>query len=120
MCSKRSNRSSRSTDDLAEQLSTVLADPRRRHVLSALTSRTRHRSSLDDLAATVTAFECVKADDESPNPTNAEVEVSLYHCHLPKLAEVGIVRDDYLEEDINLTERGLNCANILGVGGCER
>lgn len=115
----RSNPSAPSTpptDDLAEQLSVILADPRRRRILSTLASGTRHRSSFDDLAVAVAASERVEADDGSTSASSSEVEVTLYHTHLPKLAEAGIVRDGDLKGDVKLTETGLMCANALGVG----
>lgn len=99
---------------MAEQLSVVLAEPRRRHVLSVLSSGRDHRSSFEELAIAVTAFERVA--DGAPDEPSSEVEISLYHCHLPKLAEVGVIRDDYREGEVTLTRTGRECADVLGVG----
>jgi hypothetical protein len=106
-----------STTDLAEPLSVVLAEPRRRYALSVLASGPECRTSFEDLAIGVTAFERANADDETPDAPSEEVEVTLYHCHLPKLEEVGLVEPDYDPDGhVALTEMGLECAEALGVG----
>lgn len=117
MSSSQSASSTYSTTDLAEPLSVVLAEPRRRYALSVLASGSGRRTAFEDLAVGVTAFERVNADDEAPDAPSEEVEVTLYHCHLPKLAEADVVEDDYdTDGHVALTETGLECADALGVG----
>ena len=104
-----------STTELAEPLSVVLAEPRRRYALSVLASGER-RTSFEELAVGVTAFERAN-DDRIPAAPSEEVEVTLYHCHLPKLEEAGLVEEEYdTDGDVVLTERGLECAEALGIG----
>ena len=106
-----------STTDLAEPLSTVLDEPRRRYALSVLASGSARRTAFEELAVGVTAFERVNGDDEAPDAPSEEVEVTLYHCHLPKLADADLIEDDYATDGhVTLTETGLECAEVLGVG----
>jgi len=98
--------------DLAEPLSVVLSDPRRRRVLRVLASNSARRTSFDDLATAVSAFEQPQRDD-APGAAASEVEVTLYHCHLPKLAEAGLIKEGYQDGPVALTETGLKCARIL-------
>lgn len=105
--------------DLAEPLSVILSAPRRHHVLAALAARPGRSSSFDDLAVAVTAFERAGADD-APDESSSEVAVTLHHCHLPKLAEAGVVEDDYDEGEVALTERGRECAAVLGADRFDR
>lgn len=117
MSSSQSASSTYSTTDLAEPLSVVLAEPRRRYALSVLASGSGRRTAFAELAVGVTAFERVNADDEAPDAPSEEVEVTLYHCHLPKLAEADVVEVDYdTDGHVALTETGLKCADALGVG----
>ena len=105
-----------STTELAEPLSVVLAESRRRYALSVLASGER-RTSFEELAIGVTAFERANGDSRTPDAPSEEVEVTLYHCHLPKLEEAGLVEEEYdTDGDVVLTERGLECAEALGVG----
>lgn len=120
MSSNPSRPTTRPTSDLAEPLSVVLAKQRRHHVLTALAARPGRSSSFDDLAVAVTAFDRVGRTDESPADSSSEVAVTLHHCHLPKLAEVGIIEDGYDEDEVALTERGVECAKVLRVGRVDR
>jgi hypothetical protein len=95
----------------------VLAESRRQYILSVLASGSDRRTTFEDLAIGVTAFERANADDETPDAPSEEVEVTLYHCHLPKLEEAGLVEPDYDPDGhVALTETGLECADALGVG----
>lgn len=106
-----------STTDLAEELSTVLADPRRKYALSVLAAGSTPAASFEELAIGVTAFERAGHDGEGPEAPSEEVEVTLYHCHLPMLEEAGLVEAGYADGDeVRLTETGLECAAALGVG----
>ena len=109
----------RPTTDLADPISMILADRRRRHVLTALASGADRDSSFDDLAVAVTAFERVGRSG-SPSDSSSEVAISLHHCHLPKLADAGVLEYDRDAEAVSLTERGVECARALGVGRFDR
>jgi hypothetical protein len=71
----------------------ALSDPRRRHVLDAL----RERDSsipLSELARSVAKREAASAesaDSAAPDEDAARVHLSLYHSHIPKLADAGVV-----------------------------
>lgn len=52
------------------------------------------------------------ADDDSAAATD-RAELSLYHCHLPKLADAGAVRYDLDDATIAITERGRRMAAFL-------
>ena len=120
MSSNPSRPTIRPTTDLAEPLSVVLANPRRHHVLSALAARPGRSASFDDLVVAVTAFDRVGRTDDSPGDSSTEVAVTLHHCHLPKLAEAGIIEDGYDEEEVALTDRGVECARALRAGRLDR
>ena len=88
----------------------ALAHPRRRYALYTLLEDTE--VSLQDLAEQITAWE-----DEAPEETlyDDEVEqvyVSLYHNHVQKLVEDGIVEFDEATETI---EPGPNAEQVLTV-----
>lgn len=73
----------------------LLADQRRRYVLQCLDGRSTGMA-LADLATDVAALER-DADPRDVSPDAIErVYVSLYHCHVPKLADGDVV--DYREE----------------------
>ena len=94
----------------------MLADPRRRYALSVLAAASRRRTTFEELAVGVTAFERADEGDLAETPSQ-EVELTLYHCHLPKLAEAGLIEADYdTDGDVALSEKGRECADVLGVG----
>lgn len=120
MSTNPSQWTTRPDTDLAEPLSVVLSNPRRHHVLTALAARPDRASSFDDLAVAVTAFERAGGGDGDPGDSSSEVAVTLHHCHLPKLAQAGVVEDGYDEGEVALTERGVECAAALGVDRFDR
>lgn len=112
MSSNSARPTGRRTTDLAEPLSVVLREPRRKRALSTLVSEAG-RTSFEDLAVAVTAFERANGGD-APETPSEEVQVTLYHSHLPKLAEVGLLKDDYdTDGDVELTQRGFEVAAML-------
>ena len=109
----------RSTNDLADPISTILANRRRHHVLTVLASGADRTSSFDDLSVAVTALERAGQTD-SPSDSSSEVAISLHHCHLPKLADVGVIGYDRDGEAVSLTERGAESARALRAGRFDR
>lgn len=84
------------TDDVSPELSLsdayrVLSSQRRRLALEALESRDLPLS-LDDLATGIARLEGDN-DGVAPEPTE-RITVDLHHCHLPMLADVGIIDYD--------------------------
>ena len=119
MSTNHSQWTTRPDGDLAEPLSVVLSDPRRQHVLTALAARPDRSSSFDDLAVAVTAFERAGVDS-APSESSAEVAVTLHHCHLPKLADAGVIEAEFDDGEVALTETGIECAAALGADSFER
>lgn len=75
-----------STDELFD----VLARERRRHVLRCLLERAEP-VALGELASAVARREAETADEAPPLD---RVRMSLYHTHLPRLADAGAVKYD--------------------------
>ena len=119
MSSNPSQWTTRPDTDLAEPISVVLSDPRRHHVVSALAARPGRSTSFDDLVVAVTTFERT-GPDADPGESSSEVAVTLHHCHLPKLAKAGVVGQGYDEGEVELTERGIECAAALGLDRFDR
>lgn len=79
----------RTTHRLTTEAFAAVADARRRVVLDVLTDRlTLHEQ---DLAARVAARERAKPVSDVTEAEHQQVWISLHHCHLPKLADLGFV-----------------------------
>jgi DNA-binding transcriptional ArsR family regulator len=78
------------------ELETVLdvcSHKHRRIVLAALTNRERP-ISIDDLTDEIIKHNHHAPPTEAGDETVTQVQVSLYHVHLPKLAEAGFIQYD--------------------------
>lgn len=75
-----------------DEIYTALADQRRRFALYHL--REEERASLTDVAAQIGAWERDCPVGDVPNDTRADIETALYHHHLPKLQEGGVIEYD--------------------------
>ena len=96
-----------STDLLFE----LLADRRRRHILQCLTDQPDGVAEFTDLVDAVVGHE-----PETDAGDRETVRTSLYHVHLPKLAEAGVIDYDTRSEAVRYSEHPLleEClANIL-------
>lgn len=71
----------------------LLGSQRRRDVLACLTD-TNDPIALADLAADVGARESERALSEIPDGELQTISTSLYHTHLPKLADAGVIEYD--------------------------
>lgn len=71
---------------MVENTLRVLADPTRRTLLRLLHEEERNAIGLDELTDRLT-----RIDDAS---SAEDVEISLYHVHLPKLEDVGLIEYD--------------------------
>lgn len=76
-----------------DDLLRVLADSRRRQVISCL-RRADEGLSLPRLARLVAAREVDVPPEEAPTDVIQRWYLSLYHIHIPKLADVALVRFD--------------------------
>jgi hypothetical protein len=119
MSTNPSQWTTRPDTDLAEPISVVLSDPRRHHVVAALAARPGRSSTFDDLTVAVTAFERTGLDGD-PGDSSSQVAVTLHHCHLPKLVQAGVVEPGYDEGEVELTERGIECAAALDLDRFDR
>lgn len=95
-------------DDCAESLTTdqafdLLGDGTRRRALAALQA-TDGAISLDELAEATAS----RAEDVTPGELSADrwerTAASLHHCHLPKLADAGVVDYDIVENQVEPTD----------------
>lgn len=86
------NRRGLDTDSDHESLLTVLAHPRRRRALEVLTEY--GMASLRDVATGVAARELAIEGTAVSDHQRRDVAISLYHIHLPRLADAGMIRLD--------------------------
>lgn len=102
----RKNMTNTHRDDFdAEVLFGALSDSRRRFVLSCL------REYATPMALGDIADELAVREQEVPiTAISAEevtsIYISLYHCHIPKMADVGIVEYSQDRDAVTLTEKG--------------
>lgn len=88
----------------------VLDHPRRRYLLYALA--TDGRWTLTELATKLAAWETGVDEGTADGATRDRVYVSLYHVHVPKLVDEGVVRFDEAAETI---VAGPNAEQVLAV-----
>lgn len=74
------------------ELLELLADERRRYVLYYL--QDRENAELEEVTEQVAAWETETPPEELDEKTVRNVRTSLYHGHLPKLEEAGIIGYD--------------------------
>lgn len=70
----------------------ALADQRRRYALHYL--REEQCASLAEIAEQIAAWEQDRSVDEVSDDTRAEIEIALFHQHLPQLREAGMIDYD--------------------------
>lgn len=80
----------------------VLAHSRRRHVLDIL-SGSDSRVRLADLAADIASRERDESDEADEEEYVERVQISLYHSHIPKLEEIGVVDFDAADKTVSST-----------------
>lgn len=76
-----------------DEILSLLADRHRRRGLCVLRNGGGRAMTLDTLASEIASADDVTAD-------RATVETSLYHVHLPKLADAGVVEFDARSGDV--------------------
>jgi len=86
----------------------ALEHPRRRYLCYTLLEDTEW--TLTELATKVAAWEQDLANEEVTNRQRERVYVSLFHAHVPKLVEEGVIRFDEATERI---EPGENAEQVL-------
>lgn len=80
----------------------ALDHPRRRYLCHTLLEDDEW--SLPELARTVAAWESDQPEDEVSEAEQHRVYVSLYHSHVPKLADCGVVSFDADAETLSTAE----------------
>lgn len=94
-----------------DEVFTALDHSRRRYLLYTLVND-RSEETLSELATNIVAWEQDKPIEEVTNEERRRVHVSLYHSHIPKLADLNIL--EYREgEDIIVRAR--NTEQVKGV-----
>jgi len=88
-----------------------LGHPRRRYLLYTLVNGSSE-APLPELAANIAAWEQQKPVAEVTDAEQRDVYISLYHCHIPKLAALGIV--EYQEAE-NIIVRAVNTDQVQAV-----
>ncbi|WP_436923888.1 DUF7344 domain-containing protein [Halosimplex amylolyticum] len=89
----------------------ALSSPRRRHVIRLL-DEAEGALDLNDLAEAVAEDE---QDGDADDSQVVRVYASLYHVHVPKLADAGIVRYRGEDDRVRLTHAiSLDAIDVLG------
>lgn len=81
------------TDENVDSLYDCMSHPRRRHALHCL-QESGEPLALADLAADVAACETEFESGAVPHQTVKDVQIGLYHVHIPKLVDADLVRFD--------------------------
>lgn len=82
----------------------ILAHPRRRHVILCLREY-ENSMVLADLADEIAALENETSPMEVPPDEVERVYLSLYHTHVPKLADTGVVQYEQEKNAVTLADR---------------
>jgi hypothetical protein len=86
----------------SEHVCEALAHPRRRYLCCALLDDATR--TLPDLATEIAAWEDGVPEHAVTEARRQRVYVSLYHVHVPKLADEAVVAFDDVAETVTLTE----------------
>lgn len=93
----------------------VLAHPRRRYLCYGLLSESER--SLTDLARKIAAWEDDVPESAVSDDRRDRVYLALYHTHVPKLVEKGVVSFDSDDGTISTAENARQVLSVLeGVG----
>lgn len=102
------------SDDLeVDKVFSILRNRRRRDVIKHLK---RHDGELTqgDLAELIAAAENGKSVSELTSTERKRLYVSLYQCHLPMMAEAGVIDFDQRGGEVRLRERARQLEKYLG------
>jgi hypothetical protein len=91
-----------------DEVFTALGHPRRRYLIYALSTRANDET-LTEIARKLTAWEQDVRADEVSEEDRRRVHASLYHSHVPKLADLGIIE---YETDENIIIRASNIEQV--------
>lgn len=93
------------TSDITSCVFDLLADSRRRILLTRLDSHAKV-PAVADIARDIAEYEHGAPVEESRDEVVQRIHVSLYHRHVPRLEDAGIVTYDQDRNTVALTERG--------------
>jgi predicted transcriptional regulator len=98
----------------ADYIYEALAHPRRRYVCYSLLEDAPQ--SLTELATTIAAWENEVSEREVTRRQRERVSVSLYHAHVPKLVDLGVVSFDEASGTVTPAENADEVvAALLGI-----
>lgn len=114
---KPGDRKGESSPDNGERLTKshvfdLLSADRRQEVLRYL-DRNDGTADLGEVAEHIASQECSVAIDQLNSQQRKRVYVGLYQCHLPKMADAGVIDYDPDRGDIALNERSARLLNYL-------
>ena len=90
----------------------LLANQRRLLALICL-RQSQSPMGLDELVDEVAKREYGGDPESVPETIRERAELSLYHVHIPKLREAGIVRYDSDRENVSLSENAENIESVI-------
>lgn len=89
----------------------VLSSPRRRYVLANL-QHCDQPTSLDELARDVCAWELGCDPGDVPDGRDEPVRVSLYHSHVPRMVDAGLLAYDGDRRTVCATDSALKLRDL--------
>lgn len=92
----------------------VLGDQRRRHAVACAIDRTQP-VALADLAEAVAVREHQGSITAIPEEEVDAIHLSLYHTHIPKLAEIGLVDYDPGDDEVRIAEPAETAERVLSL-----
>lgn len=104
-CGVASSSTSRATTFSDETIAELLADRRRRYLLRALRNA-GNEVALAELAHKIAAWETEQSVADVSEATVERVHLSLYHNHVPRFADAGLVEYDADADAAALTDDG--------------
>lgn len=101
-----------------DEVFSALSHPRRRYLLYTLING-HSEETLPELATKIVAWERDKSTAEVTDEERREVHLSLYHAHVPKLADLGIVEYRQAEDIIVRARNTEQVQAVLDGAGAE-
>lgn len=98
----------------ADVLFDALSESRRRFVLSCLQEYATPMA-LGDIADELAVREHEVAITDIPAEEVTSIYISLYHCHIPKMADLGIVEYSQDRDAVTLTEKGSELISMVSL-----
>ncbi|WP_247000869.1 DUF7344 domain-containing protein [Halosolutus gelatinilyticus] len=97
----------------------LLANQRRQYVLACLIDHTQ-AIALTNLAENVAVRENERPRTEIPKETVRTISTSLYHAHIPKLVDAGVVEYDQDRDLVRISETTHLVERVLSLAATDR